>query len=104
MAKAYITKHSVGRRDVPATSSGNIIAALPGHVGNSIDLDFSLGEQHTADLGAGLYELSIDGDNARIAVGAGAVATQANGKFWFDGRVGMIFVREGQRISVLAAI
>lgn len=100
--KAYITKHTTDAANWPRLSSMQTIGALGGHIGNSIDLDFTGGEDHTADLSQGLYRIAIDGGNARIVIEANAVAEQVSGEFWFDGDKDVRFVREGERISVIA--
>lgn len=99
--KAYITRHTTDAANWPRLSSMQTIGALGGHIGSSIDLDFSTGEQHTADLAQGLYRIAIDGGNARIVIEANATADQA-GEFWFDGDKDLRFVRDGERISVIA--
>jgi len=99
--KAYITKHTTQAPNWPRLSNMQAIGALGGHEGDSIDLDFSTGEAHTGDLTEGLYRIGIDGGNARVRIEVNAFSDQT-GEFWFDGDKDLRFVREGQRISVIA--
>lgn len=102
--KAYITRHSNNAQGWARLSSGTTLAMLGAHSGDSIDLDFTGGVQNSADLTEGVYEITIDGGNARVLIGAGAVADNVKGQFWKDGRCDLRFVRTGQRISVIAAV
>ncbi|PZR83589.1 MAG: hypothetical protein DI537_34655 [Stutzerimonas stutzeri] len=70
--------------------------------GVSIDLDLSASEAHTAALPTGLYEVCVDGANARVAVGAGVTADQTS-RWWRDGKDDLVYVSQFQRISVIAA-
>lgn len=103
MGKAYITKHSVTRRNFAAMSSGEPIGALGGHEGDSIDLDFTNGLDTTEALETGLYEICISGGDARLKIHKTDSATQVNGQFWPDGRIGIRFVREDEKISIVSA-
>lgn len=100
--KAYITKHTTQAQNWPRTSNMQAIGVLGAHEGDSIDLDFSTGEDHTADLTEGLYRIAIDGGNARVLIEQNGIATQANGEFWFDGDKDLRHVRQDQRISIVA--
>jgi|GEM_PF-2810075 len=101
--KAYITRHSSEAQKWPRMTGMQALPMLAAHEGDSIDRDFTGGEAHTDALEAGVYEITILGGNARIKIGADVVATEANGQLWIDGRSAVRFVREGQRISVIAA-
>ena len=103
MGMAYITKHSVTRRDFAAMSSGEAISALGAHEGDSIDLDFSGGVETTVALDTGLYEICIMGSDARVKIHKSDPATQVNGQFWPDGRISVRFVREDEKISIVSA-
>ncbi|MES1985047.1 MAG: hypothetical protein V4461_08830 [Pseudomonadota bacterium] len=103
MAKAYITRHAVDRRGFAQMSSGEPIGALCGHLGDSIDLDFTDGVDTTDALESGLYLITIDGANARLKIDKAVAATTVNGQFWFDGSSAMRFIRAGEKISVVAA-
>lgn len=100
--KAYITKHTTQAPNWPRMSNMEALGALGGHEGNSIDLDFSAGEDHTDPLDEGLYRIAIDGGNARIKIEANAIADQQNGEFWFDGDKDVRFVRQDQSILIIA--
>ncbi|QUT04075.1 hypothetical protein KFK14_13055 [Sphingobium phenoxybenzoativorans] len=102
MAKAYITKYSNGSVNGPRSRGGMPLPVLGAQLGVSIDLDYTSGVQNSAALDQGLYEISIVGANARVAIGASVVADQT-ARFWRDGRDDVVFVEEGQRISVIAA-
>lgn len=103
MAKAYITRHSIARREFAALSTGDPISAIGAHIGDSIDLDFTSGEASTIPLEVGLYEIFISGADARLKIDEDEPATQQNGQYWADGRCSLRFVRKGQKISVIAA-
>lgn len=92
MAKVYI--YPVRGAPMPLS--------IPYTASASIDLDLTGTAANSSALTPGLYEVCVDGANARIAVGTGATADQT-ARFWRDGKDDLVWVDAGQRISVIAA-
>lgn len=103
MAKAFITRHSHKRGEFAQLVSGETVAALSAHVGDSIDLDFTAGVATSVALESGLYEITIVGADARLKISNAGGVTQASGQYWADGRCDVRFVRQDEKISVVAA-
>lgn len=99
-----ITYHSAQNADHARFDFGANANVMPPQTGNRVDLNVSSGAEPAAAVSENLFaRLRAKGEDCVVTWGTAAAAVAANHLEMSDGTVEWIYLKSGDRISVIAA-